>query len=73
MKDETNRVIDPLVITKCVVTTLVSNDPNTCQNAALESPIDGPSKELEVFGEEVEISGGYIAEERDQCEVVDNI
>ena len=73
MKDEADCVIDPLVITECMVTAFVGNDPDTGENAALKGPVDGPRKGLEVKREELDVRRGYVVEKKDKTEVINNV
>jgi hypothetical protein len=63
VEDEADRVINPLIVTKGMVTTLMCNDPNTSENAALDSPIDWPSKVGKRVREDVEVRGSDVVEE----------
>jgi hypothetical protein len=63
VKYETNKIIKPLIVTKCMVTTFMSNDPNTSENATLENPIDRPKNEGKRVREEMEVSGGNVEKE----------
>jgi hypothetical protein len=60
MKYETNKIIKPLIVTKCMVTTFMSYHPNTSENATLENPIDRPKDEGKREREGVEVSSGYV-------------
>lgn len=73
MEDEANSVINPLVVTEGMVTTFMSNDPDTGEIAALECPVDGPSNIGEGMRKEVEIRGGNVVQEKGYAEVVNDI
>ena len=64
MENQPNRVVNPLVVTESMVTTLMSNDPNTCEDAALENPIDRPSNVGKGVWEKVKIRCRYVVEEK---------
>ena len=69
MEDKANNIIKQLVVTECMVATLMGNDPNTSKDATLDSPIDWPCHERERTGKEVEVMGGNIIEAEGYGEV----
>ncbi|KAJ0575347.1 hypothetical protein HanIR_Chr05g0211731 [Helianthus annuus] len=42
VEDETDGIIDPLVLAKGVVTAFVTNDPQASQDAGLTKPVNWP-------------------------------
>ena len=62
MEDKANNIIKQLVVTECMVATLMGNDPNSSKDATLDSPVDWPCQERERAGKEVEVMGGNIIE-----------
>lgn len=72
MKDQTYHVINPLVVTKGVVATLVGDHPHAGEDAALKSPVHRPEKVGKPGREEVEVSGGGIEKEGEE-KVISNI
>lgn len=73
MENKANCIIKPLVITECMVATLMCNDPNSSKDATLDSPVDRPSQECERGREFVEVIGGNIVEAEGYGEVIEDI
>lgn len=44
VENQSNCVVKPLVVAEGVMATLVGNDPDTREDAALEGPVDGPGE-----------------------------
>jgi len=55
VENETNRVIEPLVVAESVVATLVRYDPNAGEDGTLDDPVEGPGQEGEVVGKGMEV------------------
>ena len=73
MEDKTDCVIHPLVVTECMVTALVGDDPNSSANASLENPIHRPGKVVVWRRKEMKVSCGNVVEQSDQGQVINNI
>ena len=73
MENKANDIIKQLVVTECMVATLMSNDPNASEDTTLDSPIDWPCKEREGTGKDVKVVGGNIIEAEDYGEIINHI
>lgn len=73
MEDQTNSVIQPLVITESMVTALVCYDPNTGANTALNIKINRPRQEGERLREVLDVGGSNVVNDRNNGEVVKDI
>lgn len=73
MEDEAYYIIKPLVITECVVAAFVGNDPNSGEDAALDSPIKWPGQESKMARKGVEVMGGNVIENKGYGEVINDI
>jgi len=73
MENKANDIIEQLVVTECMVATLMSNDPNASEDTALDSPVDWPCKERERTGKGVKVVGGNIIEAEGYGEIINDI
>jgi hypothetical protein len=73
MKDQAHSVINPLVVAEGVMTTFMGNYPNSSKGTTLEDPVHWPHQVVERSWELMEVSGGNVVKDRDQCEVIDDI
>lgn len=73
MEDKANGIIKPLVVTECMVATLVCNDPNAGKDATLDSPVGRPGQERERARKVMEVMGGNVIEEEGYGEVINYI
>lgn len=73
VKDKSNGVINPLVITESVMATFVGINPNTSANTTLANPVNRP-RNVAIWGwKEVEVSVCNVVHDGDEYEVIHNI
>jgi len=63
MKYKTNKIITPLVVTNCIVTTFKSYQRNTTENATLKKSINGLKDEGEKARDGVEVHSANVEKE----------
>ncbi len=73
MENKSNCIIKPLVITECMVATLMCNDTNTGKDAALDNPVDRPCQERERTRKVVEVMCCNVIEAGGYGEVIEDI
>ena len=73
MENKANCIVKPLIVTECMVATLMCNDPNTGKDATLDSPVGRPGQEREKARKVLEVMGGNVIEEEGYGEVINNI
>lgn len=73
MEDQTNSVIQPLIITESMVTALMCYDPNTGENTALNIPKNGPCQEGERLREILNVGGSNVVKDGGNGEVIKDI
>lgn len=73
VKDEANCVIEPLIVTEGMVTTLMCNDPDTSHDTALNSPVNWPSHVRKKGRKLVEVIGSNIVQDRNYDQVINKV
>lgn len=73
VEDEADGVINPLIITKCMMAAFMGDDPNSGANRSLYGPVEAPCKVGVGGGEEGDVCGGDVVEGSDDDEVVDDV
>lgn len=73
MENKANGIIKPLIVTECMVATLMCNNPNAGKDTTLYSPVGRPGHERERAGKVMEVMCGNVIEAEGYGEVIKDI